>query len=743
MALKPSEFESKPHETFGDDFPILELLLRNYLSGDDIQRVRKAYDFALEAHQGQNRASGEPYISHPIAVAEILGEYQMDADAVCAGLLHDVLEDTPYTLDNLKQRFGDKVATLVQSVTKVGRIGHAYRSENEVENLRRMLMATAENIQVIVVKLADRLHNMKTLHFMPRHKQRMIAQQTLDIYAPLAHRLGFGRFKWQLEDLCLLFLHPEAYDLIKNNVSLKRREREQYIIQAVHDLEDGLKEKEITATVEGRAKHFYSIYMKMQRDNKTFEEIYDLIALRVICDSISDCYAVLGEVHTMWRQVEGRFKDYISNPKPNNYRSIHTTVLGPHGRLIEIQIRTLDMHLIAEQGVAAHWRYKEEKKRRPSKSDGKWMDVLTQELPETNDPEEFLRAIRTDFFSDEVFVYTPKGDLVRLPVDSTPIDFAYRIHTELGHICNGAKVNQRLVPLNHPLKTGDVVAVLTSANSHPSPAWLDIVKTASARNKIRRYLLESRWDELKDAGQAKLTKELRKAGFNALEFYNTDKAKEIVKSLKAKSLEEMFVNIGFGRISIKQVLARLLQPKTKPKAPKKEAKPSGQGSLVKLGDIDNIMYRLALCCNPLPGDNITGFVTRGRGVTIHKSTCRNIQHHNGEANRILPLFWEGDRSDRHLVSIEVRSIDRRNLLSELSQMVASTGTDILSCHSESVGDLAVFHFKVEIRSTSHLNSIMQQLLGVTGVKTVRRVRDDSATHAHSKKSKKHEKLESL
>lgn len=736
MVLKQTEAETRSRIEFEDDFPILELLLRNYLSNDDIQRVRAAYDFALESHGDQARASGEPYITHPIAVAEILGEYQMDADAVSAGLLHDILEDTSYTFEDLKSRFGEKVASLVQGVTKVGRIGHAYRSENEVENLRRMLMATAENIQVIVVKLADRLHNMKTLHFLPRQKQRMIAQQTVDIYAPLAHRLGLGRFKWQLEDLCLLFLHPEAYDLIKSNVSLKRREREQYIIQALNDLEDGLKEKEISVTVEGRAKHFYSIYMKMQRDNKTFEEIYDLIALRVICDNISDCYAVLGEVHTMWRQVEGRFKDYISNPKPNNYRSIHTTVLGPHGRLIEIQIRTLEMHLIAEQGVAAHWRYKEEKKRRPSKADNKWMDVLTQELPDTNDPEDFLRTIRTDFFSDEVFVYTPKGDLVRLPVDSTPIDFAYRIHTELGHNCHGAKVNQRLVPLNYPLKTGDVVSVLTSANSHPSPAWLDIVKTASARNKIRRYLLESRWDELKDIGQNKLAKELRKAGFNALEFYHSEKAKTIAKSLKVKSLEDLLVNIGFGRISIKQVLARLLQPKTKPKTPKKEPKPTSHGSLVKLGDIDNIMYRLALCCNPLPGDDITGFVTRGRGVTIHKSSCRNIQHHNGEINRILPLFWEGNRSDRHIVSVEIRSHDRRNLLSELSQMIGSAGTDILSCHSESVGDLAIFHFKIEILSTIHLNTVMRQLLGVEGVKTVRRVRDDGADPTHPKKSKK-------
>ncbi|MBI1388386.1 MAG: RelA/SpoT family protein [bacterium] len=712
-----------------DDFPILELMLRNYMSEPDIKRVHDAYQYSHQAHLNQTRASGEPYISHPIAVAEILAEYQMDADTIIAGFLHDVLEDTEIPYQSLSNRFGERVAMLVQSVTKVGKIGQAYKNEAEIENLRRMLIATAENVQVIIIKLADRLHNMKTLQFLPRHKQRAIAQQTLDIYAPLAHRLGLGRFKWQLEDLCLMFLNPEAYDKIKKRVAQKRAEREQYITQAVKELEEGLLAENIHATVEGRAKHFYSIYMKMLRDNKTFTEIYDLIALRVICGNIGDCYAVLGEVHTMWRQVEGRFKDYISCPKANNYRSIHTTVLGPHGRLIEIQIRTLEMHLIAEQGVAAHWKYKEESQRRQSRGDLKWQELFSQELPDTHDPEDFLRSIRTDLFSDEVYVYTPKGDLFRMPAESTPIDFAYRIHTELGHKCNGAKVNNRLVPLNHSLKTGDVVKIMTSPNNHPSPAWLDIAKTASARNKIRRFLLESRRDELIGIGQANLTRELKKAGFNALEFYHSDKAEEICKSLGMKNNDDLFVNIGFGRISIKQVLARLLQPKTphpkKTETPKPVPAQNLPRSVVRMGDIDNIMYRLALCCNPLPGDNIMGFVTRGRGVTIHKTACRNITHHIGETHRIIPLFWEGDRKDRLSVSVEIHARDRRNLLGDLSQMISSTNTNILACHSESIGDMAVFTFKVEVLSTSHLNTIMQQLLGIEGVKTVRRLKDEN------------------
>ncbi len=711
-----------------DDFPILEMILRNYLKDEDIMRIRKAYFFAYDKHGDQKRASGEPYIIHPISVAEILAEFELDADTITAAILHDILEDTEVIYEQLANEFGERVAMLVQGVTKVGKIGSAYRSEEEVENLRRMLVATAKDLHVIIIKLADRLHNMRTLHHLSREKQQRIARMTLDIYAPLAHRLGLGRIKWELEDNCLMYLNPQAYETIKKKVANKRKKREDYIQVACSQLKEALKKRGIHASVEGRAKHFYSIYRKMRRDHKTFEEIYDLTAIRVICETIGDCYAILGEVHTMWRQIEGRFKDYISTPKPNNYRSIHTTILGPNGRMIEIQIRTQEMHYIAEHGIAAHWRYKDEGNRRLSQ-DAKWLEPFSQELIDTYNPEEFIQSMRTDFFSDEVYVYTPNGELIRLPIGATPIDFAYKIHTELGHRCGGAKINDRIVSLNHPLKTGDTVKILSSNNSHPSPAWIDIVKTSSARNKIRRYLLESRRDELQRIGQSNLSRELQKAGFNPLEFYNSPRAQEVAESLSQKNLEGLFVNIGFGRISTKQVIARLLQPKQKLDSPaKKEAsreeppakEEPGSRSIVRMGDIDDIMYRRARCCNPLPGDEIIGFVTRGRGVTIHKAVCRNVKLIDNEPGRILSLFWEGNQKDRISVSIEVKARDRTNLLSDVSQMIASTGTHIMRCESNAVPPHATLVFTIEVTNSNHLNTVMQQLLGVEGVKNVRR-----------------------
>ncbi|RJP23950.1 MAG: bifunctional (p)ppGpp synthetase/guanosine-3',5'-bis(diphosphate) 3'-pyrophosphohydrolase [Candidatus Omnitrophota bacterium] len=715
-----------------DDFPILELILRNYLADEDIMRIRKAYFFAYDAHKNQKRISGEPYIAHPICVAETLAEYQLDAETIMAGILHDVLEDTDLTYDLLAREFGEHVATMVRGVTKFSKISSAYRKEEEVENLRRMLVATASDLHVIMIKLADRLHNMRTLHFLSRDKQIRIAQNTLDIYAPLAHRLGLGHIKWELEDLCLMYILPHVYETVKKKVFLKRHEREKYIKEACQELQNALAAKNIQCTVEGRVKHFFSIYMKMQREHKSFEDLYDLVALRVLCETIGECYAILGEVHTMWRQVEGRFKDYISTPKPNNYRSIHTTVLGPKGRMVEIQIRTHDMHYIAEYGIAAHWRYKAEGSKRRIGRDAKWLEPFSQELPDTHDPEEFMQSIRHDLFSDEVFVYSPKGELIRLPKDSTPIDFAYKIHTELGHRCGGAKVNGRMVSLNYSLKTGDSVEILSNPNSHPSPAWLDIVKTASARNKIRRQLLESRRDELLKIGQSHLTREIQKAGFNPLEFYNSQEAQQIVESLKQKSLEDLFVNIGFGRISGKQIIARILQQKQKNADTSKsderektddEDQAVTMRSVVRLGDIDEIMYRRARCCSPLPGDDIIGFVTRGRGVTIHKSICPNIKHvYQDDPGRIMHLFWEEDQRELVSVTIEIRARDRRNLLSDLSQMISSTGTNIIFCKSATVNAVATFRFTLQINNSVHLNTVMQQLLGIEGVKNVRRVK---------------------
>lgn len=720
-----------------DDCQLLEMVLANFFRKEDMEHVRKALLFAYNAHRHQTRANGEPYIVHPISVAEILGEMQLDVKTICAGLLHDVLEDTDCTEVELREQFGDEIADLVLGVTKVGEISAAYRSEVELENLRRMLVAMAKDPRVIVIKLADRLHNLRTLQFLPRNKQLRIAQDTLKIYTPLAHRLGIGRLKWELEDYCFMFLNPEMYQNIKQKVSLKRKERELFIRQACKELQEDLFKKGINAVVEGRAKHFYSIYTKMLRDNKTFEEIYDLIALRVICETVGDCYAVLGEVHTMWRQVEGRFKDFISNPKANNYRSIHTTVLGPHGRMMEIQIRTQEMHFIAEHGIASHWRYKSTEKR-SLRQDAIWLQMFSKEIMDTKNPEEFFETIQSELFSDEVYVYTPKGDVLRLPKDASPLDYAFKVHTELGLSCVGAKVNGRLVALNYKLNTGDVVEILTSPHAKPSRAWLDIVKTSSARNKIRRALLESQRDELLRMGQSSLMREIQRAGFNAREFFNSDDSKKIAEELGQKTLDDLFVNIGYGRISTKQVIARLLK-KTKPalgdRPPDKkeeEETPSPKSSIVKLADIDEIMYRIARCCNPIPGDEIIGFVTRGRGVSIHKSTCKSIQQFKSDPGRILPLFWEGDKQEPVSVGIEIKARDRKNLLSDVSQMISSTGTNIIKCHSVTDKEIATFLFTVEVINTNHLNTIMQQLLGINGVKNVRRVRTDNRNGAIKK-----------
>ncbi|MDX9752595.1 MAG: bifunctional (p)ppGpp synthetase/guanosine-3',5'-bis(diphosphate) 3'-pyrophosphohydrolase [bacterium] len=717
-------------DTESDDFPILELILRNYLQEEDIQLIRRAYLFALTAHQGQVRDSGEPYITHPIAVAEILAELQLDAETLSAAILHDVIEDTDITYEHVEQEFGRKVADMVLGVTKVGKIQSGYRSEEEIENLRRMLMATAKDLHVMVIKMADRLHNMRTLHHLNRAKQTRIAQQTLNIYAPLAHRLGLGKIRWEMEDLCLMFLHPDSYRQIKKNVSLKRREREEYLQSALTELESTLLKKGFKVFVEGRAKHFYSIFMKMIKSQRTFSEIYDLTALRVITENVGDCYAVLGEVHTMWRQIPGRFKDYISNPKANNYRSIHTTVLGPQGRMIEIQIRTQEMHTIAEYGIAAHWRYKLQGSSPRMGRDSKWLEAFSLELPDTQDPEDFIKAMRSELFSDEVYVYTPKGKLVNLPKDATPLDFAYKIHTELGHRCGGAKINNRLVSLIHPLKTGDVVEIVSNPNSHPTPAWLNIVKTASARNKIRRHLLESQHDELLEIGQTNLSRELKKAGFNPLEFYNSPKSKEVAENLRLKNLDELFVNIGFGRVNTKQVIARLLLQKDRATPPPRDSKESDSskssgttaGTIVKLGDIDDIMYRIARCCSPLPGDDIVGYVTRGRGVTIHKATCSNMKIFAKDRHRVMPLFWEGDQRSHLSVTIQIVARDRQNLLGEVSQLISSTGTNINGCKTNTATNIATLDFTVEVSSTTHLNTVMQQLLGVEGVKSVRRLR---------------------
>ena len=707
----------------------LSQLLSDYLSPEDLELCMRAFGYAEEAHFRQQRQDGRPFILHPIEVAILLANLEVDAATVAAGLLHDTVEDTPTTVEDLRSVFGDRIARLVNGVTKVAKIDLAYREEEEIENVRRMLVATAEDLHVIVIKICDRLHNMRTLEHLRPRKQQRIAQTTLDIFSPLAHRLGLGQVKWELEDLSLSFLQPEAYADIKSKITLKRRDREAYLREVEHQLQNALFEEGIGCTVQSRAKHFYSIYRKMHRDGKSFDELTDLLALRVVAGNVGECYAALGVVHTLWRPYEGKFKDYIASPKPNNYRSLHSTVFGPQGRTIEVQIRTQEMHHLAERGIAAHWRYKESGGGTRLGKDAIWLEGLSEIVPDTLNPDEFLTSFKQELFADEVFVKTPKGKLLKLPLGATPIDFAYRIHTDLGNHCSGAKVNGRIAPLNSKLQTGDTVEIIPSKHGMAAPSWLEVVRTSSAKAKIRRYLLETRHDQLLQQGRSMLDKELRRTGVNPNEFYKSESCGRFLKSLKQRSVEELHVNIGFGRVSTKQILARLIQERRSESAPTPhphQHKDEKQSAVIRLGDIDNIMYRRARCCSPLPGDDILGFVTRGRGITIHRHDCKSVQHLRSDRNRLMNLFWGTDDASYFDVDVEIVSTDRDRLLSDLSNRISGVGVSIKACHSVTDKEsITRSLFTISIPSRTKLDDLMRNLVGAEGVHSVRRRRSSA------------------
>ena len=713
----------------------LTSLLRRNLPENEVKKCLHAYEFAKTAHGDQRRNDGTLFITHPLEVAILLADLELDWETIAAGLLHDTDEDTPTTYEELKEEFGERIANMVQGVTKVGDVDLAYKEEAETENLRRMLVATAEDLHVIVIKLCDRLHNMRTLQFLRPDKRRRIAQATLDIYAPLAHRLGLGEIKWELEDLSLSFLHPEVYQDIKAKVAQKRRDRKAYVNEVCELLQTALIEQGIGCQVVGRPKHFYSIYRKMKRDSVGFEELTDLLALRVVTGTVAECYAALGVVHSMWRPREGKFKDYIANPKPNNYRSLHTTVFGPSRRVIEIQIRTRDMHLVAERGIAAHWRYKEGSEGARLGKDAKWLEGLPDQLPDTLNPEEFVESIKRDLFADEVYIYTPKGKLLRMPLGSTPIDFAYRIHTDLGNRCAEAHVNGRIVPLNYELQTGDTVEIVTSKRGMASASWLEVVRTSGAKAKIRKYLLDTQHDELLQRGQTMLDRELQRNGIVPSEFYKSESCKKYLKSLRQRSVEELHINIGFGRVSTKQILARVIQERRtsdeKPVELKTGQDENGTSAIVRLGDIDNILYRRARCCAPLPGDNIVGFVTRGRGITIHRRDCRNIRQLHNEPHRIMNLFWERSSPGSFSVDVEIAAKDRQRLLSDLSHRIAGLGISIEACHTVTDKEgVARMLFTLSIGDRSQLDNLMQNLVGIEGVHYVRRKRGTLSNSEH-------------
>lgn len=702
--------------------------IRKFHPEDDMELVRKAYAYAEKAHANQMRKSGDPYFSHPCAVAVILADLMLDSTTIAAGLLHDCVEDVEgVTLEVIRREFGQDVELLVDGVTKLSQLNFASREEAQAETLRKMFLAMAKDIRVVLIKLADRLHNMRTLKYQKPERQIPIARETLDIYAPLAHRMGVYTIKWELEDLALRYIDPEGYYDLVQKVGMRREERERLIAQVSTELSQKLREAGVKAEIEGRPKHFYSIYKKMKNQNKTFDQINDLIAIRVLVNTQQDCYFVLGVVHTMWPQVPGRFKDYISMPKANMYQSLHTTVVN-QGRPFEVQIRTFDMHRTAEYGIAAHWRYKEGRANE-NELDQKlsWLRRILEWQGDARDPSEFGELVRVDLFADEVFVFTPKGDVISLPKGATPLDFAYRIHSAVGNRCIGAKVNGRIVPLAAQLATGDFVEVMTSASSHgPSQDWLKIVKTSEAKTKIRSWLKRERRDENIVLGKDMLEKEAKRLSFSFSQLIRGEAAEIICKRFSAQSMDDVYAMVGFGGISCPQVINRLVEEyrknnkaeealsnlpeMTKPEeAPKKQAKSSSNGVIVK-GE-SGMLVRFARCCNPLPGDDIVGYVTRGRGVSVHRSDCLSLKTPDVEAGRLIEVEWEGgDSNASYEAEVRIIAYNRTGLLAEISVMLASQNVPVGSISGHAAKDSTyVFNVSLIIKDTRQLKRIMREL----------------------------------
>jgi len=717
---------------------LLEEIL-SYYPDADLDKVRAAYAFAQKAHKNQFRVSGEPYIVHPLGVAKILAELQMDLDTIIASFLHDVLEDTDITYDDLESRFGKDVVELVDGVTKLSKIAFRSSEERQVENLRKMFLAMAKDMRVILIKLADRLHNMRTLDYLPEKKQKRIAKETLEIYAPLAHRLGIFHLKWELEDLSLRYLEQQVYyDLIRK-VSQKREEREAYIAEVKKMLHERLQQIGIKAEIQGRPKHFYSIYQKMLKKRKDFSEIYDLTALRVVVHSVIDCYEVLGIVHALWKPIPGRFKDYIAMPKLNMYQSLHTTVIGAKGEPLEIQIRTWEMHRIAEYGIAAHWRYKEGgRAHQDFERKLSWVRQLLDWQRELKDADEFMETLKIDLFQDEVFVFTPKGDVINLPAESTPIDFAYDIHTDIGHRCVGAKVNGKIVPLDFQLQNGDIIEILTAkVGTGPSCDWLSFVKTSKAKSRIKQWYNKERRDENILRGKEMLEKELRKQGLTVHGFMKTEQIIDIAKSFNLASGEELLMTVGLGKVSAQQVITKfahkekeegkqLVVPlmETNPTnwQVTKKKNPEQLGINVK-GEKD-VLVHLSRCCNPLPGDKIVGYVTRGKGVSVHRVDCPNVRGLMQDEGRMIDVAWDNevDENSFYPVQLEMKALDRMSLLADVTLAIAETKTNILGVHTHTNKNrIAQLNITVEIKDMAQLETVVKRLKRVNHVLDVYRV----------------------
>jgi GTP pyrophosphokinase len=699
-----------------------------YQPGADLDLIQRAYRFSELSHQGQQRASGEPYLSHPLEVAGLLVNFKMDVTTVTAGLLHDVLEDTRATKDDLKREFGPEIADLVDGVTKIGKLAFSSREERQAENFRKMLVAMARDLRVLMIKLADRLHNMRTLDYLPPDKARKIAQETLDIYAPLAHRLGMAKVKAELEDLALRVLHAEDYGDLMRRVAKRRLEREAEINQLIAILQEKLGEVGIESKIAGRPKHFYSIWKKMHEGGREFDEIYDLTAVRVLTNTVRDCYGALGVIHSLWKPVPGRFKDFIAMPKVNMYQSLHTTVIGPKGDPVEIQIRTWEMHRIAEEGIAAHWLYKERKSDRDKFDEAfTWLRQLLESQTETSDPKEFLDTVRLDLFPDEVYVFTPKGDVKALPEGSTPIDFAYAVHTDVGHHCVGAKVNGKLVPLRYTLRQGDIVEVVTSPTQHPSRDWLKIVKSTRSRSKINQWLkVEERARSL-TLGRELFEREAKKYRLSPTALLASEEMKKLIAELGFPSPDDLLASIGYGKTSVQQVLGKLAPSVVReaetaePKAQKAVRK--GEGA-VRIRGVDDLLVRFGKCCSPVPGDGIVGFITRGRGLTVHARDCLTVVKNVLDRERLVAVEWEDGEAAKRPVRIAVYiGRDRPGLLAEITSAISSRQGNITKADVTVTEDRrGLNHFVVEVEDLKQLQDIMQSIREVRDVVNVERVR---------------------
>ena len=707
----------------------------------DTKLIMKAYNLANEKHKDQKRSSGEPYIIHPLNVAYILADIGLDESTISAALLHDVVEDTDVTDEQLRKEFGDEIADMVAGVTKLSNIQFASVEEQQAEDYRKMFLAMGKDIRVILIKLADRLHNMRTLKYLRRDRQIANAKETMELYAPLANRLGLYSLKWELEDLSFKYLEPEEYHELVEGINKKREERLQFIEKIMDDIRVELKKQKIDAEVTGSAKHLYSIYRKMKRDNKTLDQIYDLFALRILVNSIKDCYAALGVVHEMYSPMPGRFKDYIAVPKPNMYQSIHTTLLGDKGTPFEVQIRTWDMHRVAEYGIAAHWAYKEAsyfgKKQAVKVEEDKlaWLRETLEWQSEMQDPQEFLNTLKTELFEDEVYVFTPKGAIKVLPRGATPIDFAYTIHAEIGNRMTGCKINSKMMPIITPLQSGDIVEIITSDNSKgPSRDWLKFVKSSTAKNRIKSWFKKAQKAENIEKGKDLIEKEVKRIGFSHSDLFKPEYIDPMLEKYKYKNLDEMYAAVGFGANSAVKVIARMLQEYRKEhqeediekkleelkQARHRRPKPSSSGVIVK--GIDNCLVKLSKCCNPVPGDEIVGYITKGRGVSVHRKDCVNVKDLLSEENRMIDVEWYNENTETsYQVEIEIHSNDRSGLLVDILKQIGTTKAKILGVNTKTTKErIAIMDIMLEVENLDELNKAQKAIRKVDSVYEVRR-----------------------